>query len=296
YKVVGQLAYRGARGEVAGGAAAESCLARANRACYKDEEVSVRLGEDKVDFGENFNLCLVGRVLMESLVHFLSMKNTLTNLWHPLGGTSITDICEKRDGACLRFLPVKANAGRSRGGVWLGKFIKGRAKKDNATSLWLREEPKEGIKVGGRSNRDQCNLASRNENLKLERSRVGAPANSSSSQEHVETGLDPIWIERRLIFRLERGGRCNLQSFSSSYIYVIVKEEREVSAWRFTEFYGTLVEGLRKESLNLLRWLGRGCDIPWVIMGDFNEIMFSFEKKRREDERGEADECLSGGA
>lgn len=31
-------------------------------------------------------------------------------------------------------------------------------------------------------------------------------------------------------------------------------------------------------------------------MGDFNEIMFSFEKKRREDERGEADECLSGGA
>ncbi|MBA0696314.1 hypothetical protein Goari_002874 [Gossypium aridum] len=60
-----------------------------------------------------------------------------------------------RDRACLRFLPVKANAGRSRGGVWLGKFIKGRAKKDNVTSPWLREEPKEGIRVGGRSNRDR---------------------------------------------------------------------------------------------------------------------------------------------
>ncbi|PPR85129.1 hypothetical protein GOBAR_AA35561 [Gossypium barbadense] len=127
----------------------------ANLTIDEDEGVSVRSGEEEVDVGEDFNLCLVGKVLTESLVHFLSMKNTLTNLWHPFE-------------------------------------------------------------------------ASRNENLKLEGPRVGAPVDSSSSQEHVETLLDPIWIERRAIFRLEREGRCNFIEFFF-FTYLCNSERRERS-------------------------------------------------------------------
>ncbi|MBA0738326.1 hypothetical protein Gogos_011702 [Gossypium gossypioides] len=41
-------------------------------------------------------MCMVGRVLTDSVVHFSSIRNMLANLWHPLGGISITDIGEKR--------------------------------------------------------------------------------------------------------------------------------------------------------------------------------------------------------
>ncbi|MBA0879077.1 hypothetical protein Goshw_000267 [Gossypium schwendimanii] len=38
---------------------------------------------------------LVGRCLIESVVHFPSLRNTMADLWHPIGGICITDIGEK---------------------------------------------------------------------------------------------------------------------------------------------------------------------------------------------------------
>ncbi|KAG8472532.1 hypothetical protein CXB51_034417 [Gossypium anomalum] len=70
-----------------------------------------------------------------------------------------------------------------------------------------------------------------------------------------------------------------LRIFSNSHINVDIKEELEEKIWRFTRFYGAPVEGLRKDSWNLIRHLENECGLPWVMMGDFNEIMFSFEKK-----------------
>ncbi|MBA0570072.1 hypothetical protein Golob_003759, partial [Gossypium lobatum] len=54
-----------------------------------------------VDEKEDYKLCLVGRVLTDSMVLFLSMRNTLVDLWHPLEGVSIIDIVEK--GSLFRF-------------------------------------------------------------------------------------------------------------------------------------------------------------------------------------------------
>lgn len=45
---------------------------------------------------DEYNLCLVGRVLMDSVVHFSSMRNILAELWHLLEGIFITEIEEKR--------------------------------------------------------------------------------------------------------------------------------------------------------------------------------------------------------
>ncbi|MBA0736818.1 hypothetical protein Gogos_010315 [Gossypium gossypioides] len=62
----------------------------------EDELASLNLSNDEEDLLQNqeeieevedkFKLCLVGRVLTESVVHFPSMRNTLAKLWHPLGG------------------------------------------------------------------------------------------------------------------------------------------------------------------------------------------------------------------
>ncbi|MFQ6644927.1 hypothetical protein Gotur_019956 [Gossypium turneri] len=39
---------------------------------------------------------MVGQCLTDSVVHFPSLRNTLADLWHPIGGICITEIGEKR--------------------------------------------------------------------------------------------------------------------------------------------------------------------------------------------------------
>ncbi|KAH1033391.1 hypothetical protein J1N35_045565 [Gossypium stocksii] len=68
----------------------------ANLNIIKEEEEPFQ-AQGKVDvIEEDRNLCLVGCILTGSVVHFLSMRNRLVDLWHPLEGVSITDIGKKR--------------------------------------------------------------------------------------------------------------------------------------------------------------------------------------------------------
>ncbi|GMI84947.1 hypothetical protein HRI_002164000 [Hibiscus trionum] len=75
---------------------------------------------------------------------------------------------------------------------------------------------------------------------------------------------------------------CNvtLSSYSLHHIDVIIKED-DVEPWRFTGFYGNPIESERANSWNLLRRLSTQHDMPWLVAGDFNEIMYSFEKMGR---------------
>ncbi|GMI75496.1 hypothetical protein like AT4G29090 [Hibiscus trionum] len=68
-----------------------------------------------------------------------------------------------------------------------------------------------------------------------------------------------------------------LLSFSGSHIDAIIKEDE--AQWRFTGFYGNPVEHKRSESWSLLRQLESHQNLPWLVVGDFNEITYSFEKK-----------------
>ena len=49
-------------------------------------------------------------------------------------------------------------------------------------------------------------------------------------------------------------------------------------AWRFTGFYGDLDTTNRENSWSLLRVLSRRFSLPWICMGDFNEILLGEEK------------------
>ncbi|KAL4361617.1 hypothetical protein GQ457_04G018150 [Hibiscus cannabinus] len=50
---------------------------------------------------DEYNLCLIGRFLTSSVIHLLSMRNTLVDVWHPLRGVSIIDIGDKM--ICFKF-------------------------------------------------------------------------------------------------------------------------------------------------------------------------------------------------
>ncbi|MBA0753339.1 hypothetical protein Gogos_021872, partial [Gossypium gossypioides] len=70
-----------------------------------------------------------------------------------------------------------------------------------------------------------------------------------------------------------------LKSFSSFHIDVEVQDNECGNVWRFIGFYGNLEEKCRRASWELLRRLNQDQNMPWVVMGDFNEITDSFEKK-----------------
>ncbi|MBA0609088.1 hypothetical protein Godav_021211 [Gossypium davidsonii] len=63
--------------------------------CLDDEEEVLQFGVEPIPQKSGYDLCLVRYCLTTSVVHFLAMKNTMANLWHPLGGIQISDLGEK---------------------------------------------------------------------------------------------------------------------------------------------------------------------------------------------------------
>ncbi|MBA0730284.1 hypothetical protein Golax_020588 [Gossypium laxum] len=71
----------------------------ANLNIMDEEEDPLVVIEDDISADTEYGLCLVGRVFTDSIVNFLSLKNTLADLWHPLRGVSIMEIEDK----CILF-------------------------------------------------------------------------------------------------------------------------------------------------------------------------------------------------
>ena len=70
----------------------------------------------------------------------------------------------------------------------------------------------------------------------------------------------------------------DVQTYSPRHIDAIVTEENGNRKWRFTGFYGHPETNKRMDSWKLIEQLRKSSDLPWLIMGDFNEIMHLSEK------------------
>ncbi|KAK5824560.1 hypothetical protein PVK06_019340 [Gossypium arboreum] len=68
----------------------------ANLQIMEEEDEPLVLNGDAVSTDLNYELCLVGRLLIESIVNFSLLKNTMADLWHPLQGVSITEMEDRR--------------------------------------------------------------------------------------------------------------------------------------------------------------------------------------------------------
>lgn len=89
----------------------------------------------------------------------------------------------------------------------------------------------------------------------------GVPSDGKSG------GLAILWKEE-----------INLQirSFSMGHINTTIKEDN--GWWRFIGFYGNPITNKRKDSWDLLEKLSGSSNLPWIIGGDFNEILLASEK------------------
>ncbi|MBA0566716.1 hypothetical protein Golob_011509 [Gossypium lobatum] len=56
------------------------------------EEDFIQLGAKSVDNGIYYVNCFVGMFLTSIVVHFQAMRSILANVWHPIGGVSISDL------------------------------------------------------------------------------------------------------------------------------------------------------------------------------------------------------------
>ena len=69
----------------------------------------------------------------------------------------------------------------------------------------------------------------------------------------------------------------SIASYFRNHIDVVVRSSDDVQ-WRFTGFYGNPEAHRRIDSWNLLRYLAQSNSLPWLVRGDFNEIVDFGEK------------------
>ncbi|XP_031094434.1 uncharacterized protein LOC115998904 [Ipomoea triloba] len=107
--------------------------------------------------------------------------------------------------------------------------------------------------------------------MQLERLRVRMGFEGLFSVDRVGLGggLALLWRE---------SGMATLLSYSDNYIDVIVTMEGE-SPWRLTCFYGFPERARRHQAWTLLRDLKSHSNLPWVVIGDFNDIASHSEKR-----------------
>jgi hypothetical protein len=73
---------------------------------------------------------------------------------------------------------------------------------------------------------------------------------------------------------------CSIVNYSANHISAKIEEESR-GTWIFTGFYGYPEVNKRRDSWNFIRGLARQITLPWCLMGDFNDILHSDEKKGR---------------
>ncbi|KAL4603668.1 hypothetical protein ACB092_10G140800 [Castanea dentata] len=77
----------------------------------------------------------------------------------------------------------------------------------------------------------------------------------------------------------DRGVDLEIKSYSKNHIDAVIKEQDNNFYWRITGFYGHPETHRRYESWQLLAFLNNQSQLPWLCLGDFNEILSISEKE-----------------
>ncbi|XP_031090858.1 uncharacterized protein LOC115995850 [Ipomoea triloba] len=93
--------------------------------------------------------------------------------------------------------------------------------------------------------------------------------------------VDSVGLSGGLAIIWKKEVELDILSFSRNHIDASIKSEISISPWRFTGFYGCPERIRRKNSWNLLKHLSHQYTLPWILMGDFNDLLHESEKLGR---------------
>ncbi|GAU34899.1 hypothetical protein TSUD_144300 [Trifolium subterraneum] len=105
----------------------------------------------------------------------------------------------------------------------------------------------------------------------MERVRVSLKFNSclSVDVEGRSGGLSVMWRDTI---------KCRVMNYSRNFINLVV-EDKEEGEWQLTCYYGYPERGRRSQAWELLRELRDMSDLPWCIIGDFNDLLSQEDKR-----------------
>lgn len=90
--------------------------------------------------------------------------------------------------------------------------------------------------------------------------------------------MEPTGLGGGLALFWHQSLNVSLHKIHEHFIHVIiVKEDNHAGPWRATFVYGEPRTENRPEMWKLLRRLRGLSDLPWIVIGDFNEAMWCFE-------------------
>lgn len=86
-----------------------------------------------------------------------------------------------------------------------------------------------------------------------------------------------LCIHGKLCALWKNSSMCGIKSYSQNHTDMTVNDLN--GTWKFTGFYGHPESTSRRLSWSLLRQLANVDTLPWVCMGDFNDLLTNEEKK-----------------
>ncbi|XP_047978592.1 uncharacterized protein LOC125220464 [Salvia hispanica] len=94
--------------------------------------------------------------------------------------------------------------------------------------------------------------------------------------------IDRVDIGGGSVMFWRKNDTVTVLSYSRNYIDIIVKLDGE-EPWRLTGFYGFLEASRRRDSWNLIRRIKDMSMLPWVCLGNFNDLLSPIEKRGRRE-------------
>ena len=91
--------------------------------------------------------------------------------------------------------------------------------------------------------------------------------------------VDSNGMSGGLVLMWKEDIKVEVQTFLPSHIDALVDGGIEYGWWRMTGFYGNLETAKRPESWTKLKQLSNTSTLPWIVIGDFNEITRMYEKE-----------------
>ncbi|PPS20225.1 hypothetical protein GOBAR_AA00351 [Gossypium barbadense] len=288
----------------------------ANLSILDEEEEAFQ--EEAVVIEQSFQFSLVGRCLTDSVVNFPALRNTMADLWHPIRGICITDLGNKcyifqlfnevdvqkvMADTPWFFNRLMSEPMARQFGDCLGKFLdydtsipfsgnknymRIRVHLDVTAPLKRKKKIQIGKDFGDKlSNPNLIPLGS-NQQFSIKGNNNGSSLGKGISfVDGLENGLmemvvdeenDPLTaVEGKKRQRLMTGPNVTLGFNVECGALDLTANSGEV--WRLMGFYGNPDGRLRGTSWELLRQLGSDPSSPWVVLGDFNKIINSYEKR-----------------